>query len=176
MNETLLATSSLKTPLGEMYLVAGEQGVCSLEYCDSTPLADELASLAKYLGKYRLSDQSPHIELAKDELVRYFNGDLQTFATPLWLIGTPFQQQVWRALQTIAYGETLSYGAQAERINNPKAVRAVARANGQNRISIIIPCHRVIGSDGSLTGYAGGLSRKAWLLEYEQAVKHNPRS
>jgi methylated-DNA--[protein]-cysteine S-methyltransferase len=98
----------------------------------------------------------------------YFQGRLKGFATPLETIGTAFQQLVWDALLTIPYGETRSYKEQAQQLGNPKAIRAVAAANGQNKVSILIPCHRVIGSDGKLTGYAGGLNRKQSLLALER--------
>lgn len=104
----------------------------------------------------------------RQELDLYFQGRLKVFATPLETIGTAFQQQVWNALLTIPYGETRSYKEQAQQLGNPKAVRAVAAANGQNKVSILIPCHRVIGSDGKLTGYAGGLNRKQSLLALER--------
>ncbi len=103
-----------------------------------------------------------------DELERYFAGELTTFETPLEVPGTEFQQAVWSALRDVPYGETISYGEQARRIGRPEAVRAVARANGDNRIAIIVPCHRVIGADGRLTGYGGGLWRKRRLLELER--------
>src|SRR5699024_10469520 len=93
---------------------------------------------------------------------------LTTFTVPLTLVGTDFQKEVWQALQTIPYGKTRSYKEQSQQIGNEKAIRAVAGANGQNKISVIIPCHRIIGSDGSLTGYGGGLWRKRYLLELEQ--------
>ncbi|MCY1226600.1 Methylated-DNA--protein-cysteine methyltransferase [compost metagenome] len=103
------------------------------------------------------------------QLDRYFEGRLKRFDLPLAPRGTPFQQRVWQALLEIPYGHTTSYSELAERIGNPKSVRAVGTANGANPISIIIPCHRVIGRDGSLTGYAGGLARKALLLKLEGA-------
>jgi AraC family transcriptional regulator of adaptative response/methylated-DNA-[protein]-cysteine methyltransferase len=105
--------------------------------------------------------------LLSKQLKQYFAGTLTEFTVPLDLPGTEFQQQVWHVLQTIPFGKTRSYQQQAEAINNPKAVRAVAKANGDNRISIIIPCHRVIGKNGQLTGYGGGLWRKQRLLELE---------
>lgn len=104
----------------------------------------------------------------RQQLAAYFAGKLTRFDLPLNATGTAFQQQVWAALCDIPYGETRSYGQLANAINKPKAVRAVGAANGRNPISIIVPCHRVIGANGTLTGYAGGLSRKAWLLELEK--------
>lgn len=105
------------------------------------------------------------------ELREYFAGGRRQFDVALHTPSTPFQAAVWAALQQIPYGETVSYREQAERIGKPTAVRAVANANGQNRVSVIIPCHRVIGADGSLTGYGGGLQRKQWLLEHEGGMK-----
>ena len=120
------------------------------------------------------------------QLEEYFAGRLQRFTIPLSLEGTAFQRSVWRALKAIPYGKTVSYGDISKKIGNPRASRAVGAANGQNPVSIIVPCHRVIGADRTLTGYAGGLQRKAWLLEHEgiafksnreyhQSVKQNNR-
>ena len=102
------------------------------------------------------------------QLGEYFQGTRREFSVPLHAPGSPFQRRVWNALQTIPYGETTHYQALAEQLGKPAAVRAVAAANGANRLSILIPCHRVIGKDGSLTGYGGGLQRKQWLLDHEQ--------
>ena len=107
---------------------------------------------------------------AAAQLQAYFSGEIEAFDLPLDATGTPFQQSVWRALCAIPYGETRSYRELAEAIGNPKAVRAVARANGANPLSIVVPCHRVIGADGTLTGYAGGLEMKARLLVLEGAL------
>lgn len=106
------------------------------------------------------------MQFLRQELDLYFKGHLKTFATPLEQIGTEFQKQAWDALLAIPYGETRSYKEQAQRLGNPKAVRAVAAANGQNKVSVMIPCHRVIGSDGKLTGYAGGLNRKQFFTGF----------
>jgi O-6-methylguanine DNA methyltransferase len=104
-------------------------------------------------------------------LEEYFAGTRKVFDIPLVLPGTPFQQKVWAGLQTISYGSTRSYREQAEAIGSPKAVRAVAKANGDNRIAILVPCHRVIGANGELVGYGGGLSRKQYLLKLESSFK-----
>jgi len=114
-----------------------------------------------------LQGANEHFHLLKQQIDEYFEGKRTVFTVPLFTPGTDFQQSVWEVLQTIPYGSTRSYKQQAIAINKPEAVRAVANANGLNRISIIIPCHRVIGSDGNLTGYGGGLWRKKWLLEFE---------
>jgi methylated-DNA-[protein]-cysteine S-methyltransferase len=103
----------------------------------------------------------------RDQLAAYFDGELREFDVPLAVTGTPFQEQVWKALATIPYGDTWSYRELAEAIGNPKAVRAVGLANGKNPVSIVVPCHRVVGADGSLTGYGGGLPAKRFLLDLE---------
>ncbi len=105
-----------------------------------------------------------------EELRAYFDGDLQHFSVPIAPKGTDFQRAAWDALTKIPYGETSTYGRQAERVGKPTAVRAIGAANGRNPIPIVVPCHRVIGSNGSLTGFAGGLQNKLWLLEHEQRV------
>lgn len=112
--------------------------------------------------------ETPLLQEAARQLNAYFDGTLTDFDLPLLLEGTPFRMKCWQALRTIPYGETISYGEQARRIGNPKATRAVGGANHHNPISIIVPCHRVIGADGSLTGYGGGVDVKAWLLTHEQ--------
>lgn len=112
---------------------------------------------------------SPPLSTCLVQLEEYFQGERRTFSLPLEPEGTPFQKAVWQETAQIPYGQTASYGDIARRLNNEKAIRAIGRANGQNKIVIIIPCHRIIGSDGSLTGYGGGLWRKKWLLEHEQA-------
>jgi methylated-DNA-[protein]-cysteine S-methyltransferase len=110
------------------------------------------------------------LRLARQQLDAYFEGDLQTFDLPLYMAGTPFQKQVWQGLLTIPYGTTMSYAELARRIGRPGASRAVGAANGRNPIGIIVPCHRVIGANGTLTGYGGGLDRKEWLISHETAT------
>ncbi|WGU68998.1 methylated-DNA--[protein]-cysteine S-methyltransferase [Capnocytophaga canimorsus] len=111
--------------------------------------------------------------LLETEIENYFKGELKEFSIPLDLTGTPFQQKVWRILQQIPYGKTISYKEQAQKYRDNKAIRAIASANGKNKISIIIPCHRVIGSNGNLIGYAGGIWRKKKLLELEQNITNH---
>ena len=125
-------------------------------------------AVQKALRGQFIFQENEQTQLLRQELDLYFQGRLKVFVTPLETIGTAFQQQVWNALLTIPYGETRSYKEQAQQLGNPKAIRAVAAANGQNKVSILIPCHRVIGSDGKLTGYAGGLNRKQSLLALER--------
>jgi AraC family transcriptional regulator of adaptative response/methylated-DNA-[protein]-cysteine methyltransferase len=150
-------------------LVAGalSQGICLLDYSDRYTPEQIGAMLHRRFGQPVLATTSPLLERLRDELSRYFASMLTVFTVPLLPSGTPFQQRVWAELQCIPYGETISYSELAHRIGQPKAVRAVAQANGLNPISILIPCHRVIGKDGQLTGYSGGLWRKRLLLELE---------
>ena len=155
------------TPLGPMYGGATDQGVCLVEFTDRRMLETEFKDLRRRLNAVILPGSNIHLEQLQEELSEYFEGKRTSFNVTLHTPGTEFQQKVWEVLKQIPYGKTFSYKQQAEKLHQPEAVRAVASANGMNRVSIIIPCHRVIGSDGSLTGYGGGLARKRWLLEHE---------
>jgi AraC family transcriptional regulator of adaptative response/methylated-DNA-[protein]-cysteine methyltransferase len=155
------------TPIGPMFGCATSQGVCLLDFTDRRMLETEFKDLCKRLNAVILPGDNPHLEHLQSELSEYFARKRKIFTVPLLTPGTDFQQSVWKILQDIPYGETRSYKQQAIAIGNPKAVRAVASANGHNRVGIVIPCHRVIGSDGSLVGYGGGLHRKRWLLDLE---------
>jgi AraC family transcriptional regulator, regulatory protein of adaptative response / methylated-DNA-[protein]-cysteine methyltransferase len=166
--KTVVNIVRFATPLGPMFACATGVGICLLEFTDRRMLETEFKDLQTRLNCVILPGINPHLEKVQQELGEYFSGRRIQFTLPLDTPGTPFQQSVWRILQDIPYGETRSYKEQAARLNKPKAVRAVASANGHNRVSIIIPCHRVIGSDGSLTGYGGGLHRKQWLLDFEK--------
>jgi len=167
-NKQIINITRLETPLGIMFAGATEQGICLLEFTDRKMLETELKSLAILLNANILQGLNKHLEQLKQQLEEYFEGKRKEFTIPLFTPGTEFQQSVWKTLQTIPYGSTRSYKQQAELLQKPEAVRAVANANGMNRISIIIPCHRVIGADGNLTGYGGGLWRKKWLLDLEK--------
>jgi AraC family transcriptional regulator of adaptative response/methylated-DNA-[protein]-cysteine methyltransferase len=158
----------IESPLGTMFACAVEQGICLLEFSDRKSLESEFKSLSKQLNATLLQGDNPHFELLVRQLREYFEGSRKEFSVPLYLRGTDFQRGVWESLKLIPYGTTRSYQQQAVDIKKPGAVRAVANANGMNRIAIIIPCHRVIGSDGQLTGYGGGLWRKKWLLDFER--------
>ena len=163
-----LTTAAIATPLGEMLAVFGGKGLCLLEFVGQKHMEQEIMAVQKALRGQFIFQENEQTQLLRQELDLYFQGRLKVFATPLETIGTAFQQQVWNALLTIPYGETRSYKEQAQQLGNLKAIRAVAAANGQNKVSILIPCHRVIGSDGKLTGYAGGLNRKQSLLALER--------
>lgn len=139
------------TPCGVLEVTADEHGVTSIFFVDQ-PSENRPSTLTN---------------LACEQLDEYFKGQRTSFDMPVTLVGTDFQKRVWRALIGIPYGQVISYADLAEQIDNPKAVRAVGLANSKNPVSIVIPCHRVIGKNGQLTGYAGGLTRKAWLLQHE---------
>ena len=166
--QNIIYLSRLTTPIGPMFVAATKEGVCLLEFVERKMLETEFRDLQKRLNATILTGENEHTRQLKRELAEYFAGTRQNFEVSLHSPGTNFQQNVWRELLNIPYGKTRSYQAQAEKLNKPKAVRAVANANGCNRIAIVVPCHRVIGKNGNLTGYAGGLERKKWLLEHEQ--------
>jgi AraC family transcriptional regulator of adaptative response/methylated-DNA-[protein]-cysteine methyltransferase len=156
------------TPLGPMIAGATEKGLCLLEFTDRRMLETEFRDLKKHLRANVVWGQHPLLLQAEQQITEYFEGIRKTFDIPLFAPGTNFQNLVWRKLMEISYGQSKSYKEQAINIENPNAVRAVAKANGCNRIAIIIPCHRVIGDDGSMTGYGGGVWRKKWLLDFEK--------
>lgn len=162
--------SRLETPIGAM--VAGVHGarLCLLEFADRRALESEIKDLEKRFNTSARPGRNPLHDEVQHQLSAYFKGTLTDFKLDLEFPGSDFQHAVWEALLAIPYGQTRSYGQQAASIGNKKAVRAVARANGQNRLAIVVPCHRVIGADGSLTGYAGGLDRKRFLLNLESTV------
>ncbi|MEN7546319.1 methylated-DNA--[protein]-cysteine S-methyltransferase [Rapidithrix thailandica] len=167
-NKSLIYMTRITTVLGPMFVCATQKGICLLEFTDRRMLETEFKDLQKRLNAIILAGENEHIKQLKSELKAYFEGTLKQFTVALHSPGTAFQQSVWTILQEIPYGETRSYQAQAEMLNNANAVRAVASANGLNRVAIVIPCHRVIGKDGNLTGYGGGLERKKWLLDHER--------
>ncbi|QXL83180.1 methylated-DNA--[protein]-cysteine S-methyltransferase [Comamonas sp. NLF-1-9] len=170
-----LLSHTYPTPLGEMTALISERGLCLLEFSENTRgLAREIGQVQAARGGPAEPGESALSRQLGQELAEYFAGRRQNFTVPLDMVGTPFQQDVWRALLTIAYGQTRSYAAQAHQVGRPTAMRAVAAANGANKISIVVPCHRVIGSDGSLTGYGGGVPRKHWLLALERGERDLP--
>lgn len=158
----------LPTPLGPMIAGATGKGICLLEFLDRRMLETESALIRKLYRAELVQGSNEHLLLIGDEIKKYFAGQLKLFKTSLDIRGTEFQIRVWNQLMSVPYGTTRSYGQQAKAVGDPKAVRAVARANGDNRIAIVIPCHRVIGADGQLTGYGGGLWRKKFLLDLER--------
>jgi len=166
-DKTIILITRLTTPLGPMFACATQKGVCLLEFTDRRMLETEFRDLQKRLNATILAGENEHLQQLITELAEYFEGTRKSFDVQLHMPGTAFQESVWEALAEIPFGETRSYSEQAKKLDKPSATRAVASANGHNRISIVVPCHRVIGKDGSLTGYGGGLERKKWLLEHE---------
>jgi AraC family transcriptional regulator of adaptative response/methylated-DNA-[protein]-cysteine methyltransferase len=167
---TVVTVNRIPTPLGPMVAGVVDDAICLLEFADRRMLETQLVRLQKRLECVFVPGASEVFDRLAEELESYFNGERTEFSAPLLTPGTAFQQQVWARLRAIPAGTTKSYGDIAKEIGRPTAVRAVARANGDNRIAILIPCHRVIGADGKLTGYAGGLWRKQRLLEVEGSV------
>lgn len=169
-SEPKLYRQPVDTPLGTMIAIASEQGIVLFEFAEGAHLERGVNDLFKHLpqgGEIR-DEPHPHLDRLRQEISEYFAGRRTRFDVPLHLLGTPFQLQVWSALLRIPYGCTCSYAEEAAMIGRPAAVRAVANANGRNRLPILVPCHRVIGSDGSLTGYSAGIQRKIRLLELER--------
>lgn len=167
--ESSIWINRIATPLGSMIMGVSDQGLCLLEFAERRMLETQLKRLRQRMGRVFLPGDHPLMQQVKSEMDAYFDGTLRQFTVPLQAPGTVFQESVWDELRKIPYGELRSYGDVAEKIDHASAVRAVGRANGDNRIAIIIPCHRVVGADGELTGYGGGLWRKEYLLAMEQA-------
>lgn len=170
----VIYVTRILTPLGPMLAACVDDKLCMLEFTDRKMLETELSTLNKLLKANFLPGHHPLFDQLSQELKEYFEGERTDFDIPLITPGTEFQNSVWRVLLEIPYGETRSYADQAIKLGNLKAIRAVATANGYNRISIIVPCHRVIGKDGSLVGYGGGLNRKKFLLQLEAKHKVDP--
>lgn len=166
--QNIIDIKRIETPLGTMYACAEKEGICLLEFTDRKMLETELKSLSKALNSTIVQGDNVLFDVLEKQLAEYFEGNRKVFTVPISFIGSDFQKQAWANLQEVKYGSVKSYKEQANQIGRPDAVRAIANANGMNRISIIIPCHRIIGPDGQLTGYGGGLWRKKWLLELEQ--------
>ncbi len=168
-SRNIIHINRLLTPLGPMLVGATDEGICLLDFTDRRMLETLLKRLNRRMKASFIPGENPHFKHLEEQLKAYFNGELHEFEVPLVYAGSDFQTQVWDLLQTIPYGATRSYQEQAELMGNPKAVRAVARANGDNCLAILVPCHRVIGKDGHLTGYGGGLWRKQYLLDLERS-------
>ncbi len=166
----ILKSAWLDTPLGPMIVIADEDGLYLLEFVDRRGLEREVERLRIRKSAAIIPGETTVIKSIEKELKQYFSGKLREFKTPVHLIGSEFQISVWRALQKIPMGKTCSYADQAKAIGKPTAFRAVANANGMNPLGIIIPCHRVINTNGELGGYGGGLARKEWLLKHELEI------
>lgn len=170
---TRFRSLTIESPLGPLELGASDRGLCLCEMGSPDRVSTEQRQLEELLEGEATSAAEAFLERAATELAEYFNGDRPEFTVPLDTPGSPWQRQVWAALREIPIGTTISYGQLADRLDSPGAARAVGLANGQNRVSILIPCHRVIDASGSLRGYGGGLENKAWLLDHEQSMAGN---
>jgi methylated-DNA-[protein]-cysteine S-methyltransferase len=168
-------TDSLATPIGQLIYICDSQGALRMvDWSDHEARALRLLDIHYGKGGYTVAKQRDPFGLTTRFAV-YFAGEIHAIDDiPTATAGTAFQREVWRALRAIPAAETISYGQLAERIGRPRAVRAVGLANGANPVGVVVPCHRVIGANGSLTGYGGGLHRKEWLLAHERA--HTPQS
>lgn len=164
----ILKASWLDTQLGPMIAIADDSALYLLEFVDCRGLEREVECLKQKTKSAIISGSTRPIHSIESELTQYFDGNLIEFKTPLFLVGSPFQKNVWEALKNIPYGETRSYADIAKTIGKPTAFRAVAQANGANQLPLIIPCHRVINANGDLGGYSGGIPRKKWLLAHER--------
>ena len=167
--QTTYSYKAIKSPVGALKLVASDRGLAAILWENDSPKRVRLGPLAE-------DKNHPVLLETERQLNDYFAGKLKKFSLKFDFVGTEFQKEVWQALARIPFGETRSYGEIAKQIGRPKAVRAVGAANGKNPISIIVPCHRVIGSNGKLTGFAGGLETKATLLKIESEKPHSRRA
>jgi methylated-DNA-[protein]-cysteine S-methyltransferase len=158
-----LVSAVVDTPVGPLTIVATDAGVRAILWPDDDPSRVRLSPAIEQA-------EHPVLEAAAEQLVQYFAGDRRDFDLPLDAVGTDFQLSAWSALRTIEFGTTVTYGEQAARMGDRRKARAVGAANGRNPISIVVPCHRVVGSNGALTGFAGGIDTKAWLLDHERRV------
>jgi AraC family transcriptional regulator, regulatory protein of adaptative response / methylated-DNA-[protein]-cysteine methyltransferase len=164
----MLYSHKINTPIGAMLAISDKEVLYLLEFLDCKKLDNKIGKLKQKLGLEILFGVTEPIKSIEKELSLYFMGKLKQFKAPVKFLGTPFQNNVWQQLMEIPCGKTWSYLDLAKVVNNPKGFRAVALANSKNQMPIIVPCHRVINSNGKLGGYAGGLSRKQWLLRHEE--------
>lgn len=165
-----LLFARLETPLGPMIAMAENQGLVLLEFADRPALPDEMDELRRRHAYTVVPGRNVHLDRLESELHDYFAGTLRQFAVPLIAPGSPFERAIWRMLREVPYGTIQTYGDLARRLDKPRGARAVGWANGRNRIAIVIPCHRVCGSNGELVGYGGGRARKRWLLDHERRI------
>ncbi len=164
----ILKSAWFDSKLGPILAIADESGLYLLEFLERRGLEKEIERLKIKTKSVIIPGRTKDIDLIERELEDYFTGNLKIFKTSIHLLGSDFQKKVWQELMCIPYGETRSYAAEAKAIGKPTATRAVANANGANQLAIIIPCHRIINSNGNLGGYGGGISRKRWLINMEK--------
>jgi O-6-methylguanine DNA methyltransferase len=168
ITQAFIHTTLIKTPLGDMFSASTQKGICMLSFYDKFHIDAQLKNLKTRFNAEVISCNNTIFEQLQQELDEYFQNKRQCFTLPLQLLGTSFQIQCWKALLNIEYGTTISYKQQALNIGNPKAYRAVANANSQNMIEILVPCHRVIQENKTLGGYSSGVEKKRFLLNLEQ--------
>lgn len=168
----MIVLSEFQTMLGLMIGGADDEGICFLEFTEKENNREIHSEKISYTNIEKGDNR--FLQELRNQLSEYFSGERKDFTLPLHPEGTDFQKSVWQELLKIPYGTTRSYADQSKALGIPEAIRAVANANAMNRIAIIIPCHRVIGSNGRLTGYAGGLKRKKWLLDHEKSFSGKP--
>lgn len=167
-DRTIINIARFTTPLGPMFACATNKGICLLEFTNRRMLESEFRDLQRRLHAIILPGDNPHLNHVQKEIAEYFEGKRKNFTVALDTPGTEFQQAVWQALKGVPYGETRSYKQLSSALGKPSACRAVAAANGYNKVAIIIPCHRIIGESGNMTGYGGGIPRKKWLIDFEK--------
>lgn len=172
ITQALIHTTTITTPLGEMFAASTSKGICMLSFYDKFHIDAQLKNLKERFNAQIIASNNDFFIQLQHELDDYFQGKRTCFTLPLQLLGTSFQVQCWKVLLGIEYGKTISYKEEAQKINNPKAYRAVANANAQNMIEILVPCHRVIQENGKLGGYSSGIERKEFLLNLEQSNKN----
>jgi methylated-DNA-[protein]-cysteine S-methyltransferase len=165
----MIVCDTMASPVGELLLTAKDGMLTGIYFEQSRHGPGDASSWVHAAG--HAGPEVDVLSATRAQLSEYFAGERTTFTVPLAARGTPFQERVWGALRDIRFGETISYAELARRVESPKAVRAVGAANGRNPLPLIVPCHRVIGADGSLTGFGGGIERKQWLLQHEGALK-----
>ncbi len=170
MTSEQVICTDLETPVGMMIVGSTDKGCCLLEFHDRGGVEKIRLAIEKRYRRDVVMGESGLNDMAIEQLSGYFTGTRTNFDLPLDIVGTPFEKSVWKELLATSFGKTRSYGEVATAVGNPQSSRAVGRANGANRISIIVPCHRIIEANGNLRGYGGGLWRKRWLLDHEQKV------
>jgi O-6-methylguanine DNA methyltransferase len=163
----VIYTTAISTPIGKMTACATNEGICLLEFDERPDIKKQISSLVKYVKGKIIPGVNSHLLNLQSQIDQYFKKEIEKFDLPLVFAGTDFQMNVWKALQKIPYGKTETYLSLTRKLGDEKAIRAVAGANGANKMAILVPCHRVVGFDGKLVGYAGGLWRKEWLLDHE---------
>lgn len=170
---TPYARRTMNSPIGTLTIVANNDAIVQIWFDSESVRLDPDGHGRSVLGPTKLVETGAHpvLDQAVEQLDEYFRGERTEFDLPLAPVGTPFQQEAWLALRDIPFGETITYGEQARRLGDPNKSRAVGAANGKNPIPIIVPCHRVVGANGKLIGFAGGLDTKAWLLDHEWQVR-----